>query len=173
MPWLPWLQTDNRTLEECTFNIERFKRARERATPTPDDFVLGIFDRETGKAVGGTGLHRMDLPAHHGEIGYYIRPDRRGSGLCTEAVAGLITWSFTAQSAGGWGLRRIDIYCSGRNVASQAVPRKLGLRQEVHQPCKRWTEGLGWDDNLGWGVLVEEWDRAAQALRPGKSHARG
>jgi ribosomal-protein-serine acetyltransferase len=171
LPWLPWLLTDNRTVAECTYSIELFRRQRERESPTPDNFVLGIFDRHTGHAIGGTGLHRMDHPAHHGEIGYYIRPDRRNSGLCTEAVAGLITWAFTAKSQGGWGLRRLDIFCSGRNFASQAVPRKLGLRQEIHQKAKRWTGDLGWDDNLGWGVLAHEWDLANHRLNPAPNPA--
>jgi RimJ/RimL family protein N-acetyltransferase len=165
LPWLPWLRTDNRTIEECIYSIERFRRARERDSPPPDDFVIGIFDRATGKAVGGTGFHRMDLPSHHAEIGYYIRPDRRREGLCTEAVRGLISWGFTPQSAGGWGLRRIDIYCSGSNIASQSVPRKLNLRQEVHQLQKRWTPDYGWDDHLGWGCLAHEWDLAAHSLK--------
>lgn len=169
LPWLPWVKVDNRTVAECTFNIERFRRDRERKEPVCNDFVLGIFDRHSGAAVGGTGLHRMELASYHAEIGYYIRPDRRGQGLCTEAIAGLITWAFTAQSAGGWGLRRLDIYCGGRNLASSGVPRKLGLRQEVHQVNKRWVEGHGWDDNLGWGVLVEEWDLATRSLKRGRT----
>ncbi len=165
LPWLDWARTDNRNVAECTFNIERFRRERERVNPPCDTYAIGIFDRVTGKAVGGTSLHRMDLASHHSEVGYYIRADRRKQGLCTEAVAGLISWAFTPQRAGGWGLRRIDIFCAGQNKASQAVPRKLGLRQEVQQTGKRWVEGFGWDDTLGWGVLADEWDIGAGSLR--------
>jgi RimJ/RimL family protein N-acetyltransferase len=163
LPWLPWVKSDNRNLAECVFNIERFRRTRET---TADDFVLGLFDRETGHAVGGTGLHRMHAPSHHGEIGYFMFPDKRRQGLCTEAVAGLISWAFIHQNAGGWGLRRLDIFCAAGNIASQRVPRKLGLRQEVNKSADRWVDGIGWDGTLGWGVLSEEWDTAAQKLRP-------
>jgi RimJ/RimL family protein N-acetyltransferase len=164
LPWLPWVTTDNRTPVECIFSIERFRRKREQVEPPCDDFVLGIFDRSTNEALGGTGLHRIDAANHQAEIGYWIRPDRRRQGLCTEAVAGLITWAFTPQADGGWGLRRIEIFCAGSNRASQAVPKKLGLRQEVHQIGRRWVNG--WDDTLGWAVLADEWDVMRCRIKP-------
>ena len=157
IPWLlPWVRVDNHTVAECIYNIERFRRGREQTEPVPTDFAMGIFDGASGEAVGGTGFHRLDPSTHQAEIGYWIRADRRGQGLCTEAVAGLISWGFAAQAEGGWGFRRIEIACAGANVASRAIPRKLGLRLEVHQVGHRWVEGIGWDDTLGWAVLAEE-----------------
>lgn len=156
LPWLPWVTNHNRTLVECVFCIEQFARKRERIEPPCDDFVIGVFERATGEALGGTGLHRIDAASHQAEIGYWIRSDRRAQGLCTEAVAGLLSWAFSPQTAGGWGLRRIEIFCAGSNAASQAVPRKLGLRKEVHQRSRRWVRG--WDDTLGWGIVSDEWD---------------
>ena len=85
--------------------------------------------------------------------------------VCTEAVAHLISWAFEHPSAGGWGLRRIEIYCAAANAASQRVPRKLGMRQEVTRRKARFVPGVGWDDTLGWGVLREEWDSAAHRVR--------
>jgi ribosomal-protein-serine acetyltransferase len=164
-PWLPWVRTDNGTVPECIFHIERFRRAREQVEPPPTNFMMGIFDRASGEALGGTGLGSVDPSLREAEIGYWIRADRRSKGFCTEAVAGLISSAFKAQAGGGWGLRRIKILCAGANVKSQAVPRKLGLRQEVHQVKGRWVEGIGWDDTLGWGVLAEEWEPDAQATR--------
>lgn len=158
LPWLPWVLTHNRTIAECVTSIE--ERTAKRAVPDPlaDDFVIGIFDGQTGGVLGGTGLHRINLAAYEAEIGYWIRPDRRREGLCAEAVAGLITWAFQAPSAGGWGLRRIHIRCAGSNVSSQHIPSKLGLRMEGRLRHTRWTESFGWDDTLIWGVLAEEWD---------------
>jgi len=166
LPWLPWVKTDNRSPVECIFNIERFRRARERTAPTPDDFVIGIFDRATGGVAGGTGFHRIKLATAEAEIGYWIRPDLRGRGLCTEAVRGMISWGFAAPPA-GWGFRRITIYCAGGNAASQGVPRKLGLRQEIHCKGDRWIDERGFDDTLGWGVLGSEWDRARHVIKGG------
>jgi RimJ/RimL family protein N-acetyltransferase len=164
LPHLPWTAVDNLNVAQCTYKIEQWRRDRERSSPPVDEFVLGIFDRSTGDVVGGTGLHRIRLAIHQAEIGYWVRPDRRSTGLCTEAVRALIGWAFSAQDQGGWGLRRIEILCAGSNGASQAVPRKLGLREEVRLRAHRWLPGIGWDDTLGWGVLASEWaDRSPQS----------
>lgn len=156
LPWLPWTLVDNRTLVECIYQIE--KNRREREAPATDNVVLGIFDRKTGEAIGGTGFHRMSHPWHTAEIGYWVRADRRGQGLCTEAVRAVISWGLRAQAEGGWGFRRLTIFCAALNLASQRVPEKLGLRRELHAHGERWIDGIGWSDSLGWGILAGEWD---------------
>ena len=159
-PWLEWAVTDNRTLPECIYSIEHFRRRRERTDPPPETFMIGIFDRATGDVIGGTSFHRIAHAQHQAEVGYWIRADRQRQGLCTEAVRALITWGFTPQDRGsprGWGFRRIEIYCAASNEASRGVPRKLGLREEIHRHQSRWLPGRGWGDELGWGVLAEEW----------------
>jgi ribosomal-protein-serine acetyltransferase len=165
LPWLPWTADDNRTLPEVYFNIERFRRDRERAAPPANDFVIGVFDRVSGEVVGGTGIHRIVPAWHEGEIGYWIRADRRGTGLCTEATAATISWAFTPADAWGWGLRRIHIKCAAANAASRRVPEKLGLRLESHIREERWIAGHGWADFLGFGVLAHEWDAEAGRVR--------
>jgi RimJ/RimL family protein N-acetyltransferase len=173
LPWLGFVLTDNRNLVECTYRIEHMRRSREATDATPTDFTVGIFDRQTGAVVGGTGLHRISCAHHSGEIGYWVRPDMRKQGLCTEATAGMISWGLTPQDMGGWGLRRLEIRCGGGNLASQRVPRKLGLREEARFVQERWVDGAGdipsgWHDTLVWGVLADEWDCARQRL-----HTRG
>jgi RimJ/RimL family protein N-acetyltransferase len=153
IPWLlPWVREDNRDLAQCIFHIERFRRAR--AEPDADDFVLGIFDRQSGDVVGGTGFHRIDCAHRRGEIGYWIRADRHGQGLCTEAVRALIGWGF-----GPWGFHKIVIHCAAGNIGSRRVPEKLGVRLEAQLRRDRWIEGRGWEDTLIFGVLADEWAR--------------
>ena len=162
LPWLPWAATDNRTVAECHYTVERFRREREG--PAAVTFGLGIFDARDGSVTGGTSFHRVRPEMAEAEIGYWIRADRRGRGLCTEAVAALISWGFTPQGE-GWGFRRITMYCAEPNAASRGVARKLGLRQELHARGDRWVEGLGFCGSLGWGVLAEEWDTKAHRLK--------
>jgi RimJ/RimL family protein N-acetyltransferase len=165
LPWLPWVATDNRNEAECVFHIERFRRSREAFPPT--ELAMGIFDANTGEVVGGTGFHRLDTEIGQGEIGYWIRGDRAGRGLCTEAVAELITSGFTPQGRGGWGFRRITILCAEPNIASRRVPEKLGLRLELASQGDRWIDGLGFVGTLAWGALREDWDfEAKRALAP-------
>src|SRR5688500_17307251 len=116
VPWLPWAREDSRTVSQCIYNIERVRRAREKSDAT--DFVIGIFDRRGGAVLGGTGFHRVEPDVGQAEIGYWVRPDRHGQGICTEAVRGLIEWAFAPQSSGGWGFRRIEISCAATNLAS-------------------------------------------------------
>lgn len=163
LPWMVWVKTEHRELHETVYAIEKMRRAREE--PGATDFTLGIFDRSTGEVVGGTGLHRLHVPSHEGEIGYWVRGDRRCQGICTEATRGMISWGFAPQSQGGWGLRRIHIKCAERNLGSQAVPRKIGLREELRARQERFVAGLGWVDTLGWGVLVDEWDVPGMRLK--------
>lgn len=165
LPWLPWVRTDNRTVAEGIYSVERFRRDRARTSPPPDDFVIGIFDRATGEVLGGTGLHRIAPAAYEAEIGYWVHPGRRRQGICSEAVAALLSWAFLAKEQGGWGLRRIHIRCAGANTASRRVPAKLGLTQEATLRQERWIPGIGWDDTLVWGVLADEWDTENDRLR--------
>src|SRR5262249_46539895 len=95
----------------------------------------------------------------------WIRADRRGQGLCNEAVSHLLSWALTPANQGGWGIRRIEIHCAAKNAASVAVARRLALRQEMQLRHARWVPGIGWDDSLGWGALAEEWDTSRHQIR--------
>ncbi len=170
LPWLPWVRTDNRTVDECRASIEKFRVKAEPGAGGETgvgDYVIGIFDRRTGQALGGTGLHRIAAPSHEGEIGYCVRGDRRCEGICTEAVRAIITWAFTSQDEGGWGLRRLHIRCGARNLPSQKVPRKIGIREEARLVQERFIETLGWEDTLVFGVLRDEWDIRERRMRAG------
>jgi RimJ/RimL family protein N-acetyltransferase len=163
LPWLPWVNTEHHAVHESVYAIEKMKRQRE--APGTTDYTLAIIDRAGGGVVGGTGLHRIRPDAHEAEIGYWVRATLRGRGLCTEATAGLISWAFTPQHRGGWGLRRVHIRCAGANGASARVPEKLGLRPEARLVQERWVTGAGWQDTLVWGVLADEWDLERSAMR--------
>jgi len=164
--FVPWPLGDNRDLAEVFYNVERFRRTRE-ADELPTDYAIGIFDRETGDAIGGTGFHRIDFETSRAEVGYWIRPDRQRQGLATEATAEMLSWGFAPQAEGGWGFRRIVILCAEPNVGSRRVPEKLGLRREMHACRDRWLEGAGWVDTLGFGIGADEWDPVALRAKSG------
>ena len=165
MPWLPWAESGHRDPEETLERIEAWTRRRQ--APEPDDFFLGIFDRTDGSVVGGSGFHRIVPELGQAEIGYWVREERRGAGLCTEAVRALVTSGFR-----DWGFRRLVIECAGGNRASSRVAEKAGLPQEARFAKSRWVERHGWDDLLLFGVLREEWDLAAGAPRGDVPHRR-
>ena len=164
LPWLPWVRTDNHSVAECTYNIERFRRTREQSASTPVDFAIGLFDRRSGEPVGGSGFHRIDVETHQAEIGYWVRGDRHRSGLATEATAAMLTWGFAPASARGWGFRRIEIRCAASNVGSRRVPEKLGMRREMTLVQDRWIDGVGFDDTVGFALLADEWNGSTASL---------
>lgn len=156
LPWLPWVRIDNRSVAECIFNIERFRR--DALSWPCAEYVVGAFHGESGRLIGGIGFRPKSPALHIAEIGYWVRPDERGRGYCTEAVGHLISRMFTPQDSGGWELRRADVLMAAANEASQAVPRKLGMRLEFAAVQERWVEGVGYHDTRGYGILASEWD---------------
>ena len=161
LPWLPWAKAEHADLTATThFIAMQMMDLRNLAGLTK--VIMGIFDKATGRLLGGTGVHGIYRDTACAETGYWVRADATGKGYCTEATAGVLSWALGAPGKGGLGLRRIIIYCSAENAASRRIPEKLGLRQEVEQREDYFVPGYGCTDRLGWGVMAGEWaDRTA------------
>lgn len=152
LPWMPWAVNGPTTEAEALALIR--SGARQRGFAHPENFALGIFDRSTPRRVlGGTGFVRIEAEVAQAELGYWLRPEARGQGLCTEVVGRLVTAGFET-----WGFRRIVIGCDGANRPSLGVAERLGFRREAHEISARWLEGHGWCDHVGFAVLADEWD---------------
>jgi RimJ/RimL family protein N-acetyltransferase len=167
LPWIPWAADQHRTVDASLATIQRFDAAR--ADPTNLEFnatvgfVFGVFLRDSGALVGGTGFNRIDFPAHEAETGYWVHAEHQRRGIASAVLRAMLSWAFAPQDSGGWGFRRIRVFAAADNLASCAIPRKLGLREECRIVKHRWTDGLGWTDTLGWGVLADEWGRLEPA----------
>ncbi|MEL6739958.1 MAG: GNAT family protein [Planctomycetota bacterium] len=172
LPWLPWARTDHLN-EEASLRAILNWRAELRDTSKLAHIILGVFERETGELVGGSGFHDVRPETASCEVGYWTRPDRRGLGYAGEATAHLLSRCLLAQGdgqndgqdTGGMGFERVRIYCSSANAASKRIPEKLGLTPEVMQRRDYHVEGVGPTDRLGWGVLSEEWDAGAHRIK--------
>ncbi len=86
---------------------------------------LIILERSSGELVGSISLFRADWEARSSEVGYGVRPDRRGRGYASEAVAALARWAL----ADG-GMQRIQLCAVTANLASLRVAEKAGFRRE-------------------------------------------
>ncbi len=119
-PWMPWAHDEPRSLED---RIELLRGFRGRFD-LGEDFVYGIFGRDEGEAVGGSGLHTR---AGDGalEIGYWIRASSVGHGYGREATAALTRVAF-----GVCGVDRVEIRVDPDNAASLSIPRALGFSEE-------------------------------------------
>jgi len=101
--------------------------------------------------LGNISVWWVSKPNLVGEIGYWVRSDITGSGICTEAAANLVDLGFREL-----GMHRITLRIAVGNRASERVAEKLGftheglLRDEVRV-------GAGWLDHTVWGLLESEW----------------
>jgi len=169
LPWMKWAQTRMRTEEECQEYVA--DQLAAYADPANNDFAMGIFSREEGVVVGGTGLHRIRPEVGEAEIGYWIAASHRGTGLCTESTGALISAALRPRTEGGWGLRRIIISCAALNLGSVRVCEKLALRRESVRKQDRWFAGsssapAGFIDSHTYAVLASEWDGTRSQVYP-------
>jgi RimJ/RimL family protein N-acetyltransferase len=146
-PWMPW------ALDEPIGLPQRVAWLRERRArfDRGEDFDYAIFERDGQTVLGAIGLlTRAGLQAR--EIGYWIRAGHTGQGLAGEAAAALTRAAFEVDH-----VARVEIHCDPANVASAAVPRKLGYTLDATLR-KRHLEGDGtWSDTMVWSLLAEEY----------------
>jgi len=114
-PWMPWA-AERPSLEHTQAWIAR-----------PDnDFTYGMFSG--GEVAGGCGLHGRRGP-HVLEIGYWVAVHHVGKGYA-RAAAGALTEAALALPE----IDHVEIRCDEANLASAAVPRRLGYRLERVEP---------------------------------------
>lgn len=119
-PYLPWAD-ENYDLAAARHFIRFASEERERGS----GLHLGIFDARDGELLGMIGFMRMGDATLGFEIGYWMRSDRQGEGLMSEAARRMIRHGFERLGA-----RRVWLNCDVRNRASRRVAEKLGMRRE-------------------------------------------
>lgn len=115
-PWLPWVSSHATIEDTRAFTIRAAAHWKLR-----DDLTVGIFERGTGRFLGGAGLHRMNWNLRTFEIGYWIRASAQGRGYVRESVELLTRLAFNTLEA-----NRVEIRMDARNVRSRTVAESLG-----------------------------------------------
>jgi len=161
MPWMPW--SDKSHLEPAStaqYITEQIMSTRK--PETWNSVGLGVFLKDTGEFIGGSGVHDVRRDTASCETGYWIHTKYTGKGYATEACRRNIDWALSPQDNNGLGLRRVRIFCSANNPGSVRVIEKLGIRKEVEMPGDYWIDGHGCTTRLGWGVMADEWSQRDQ-----------
>jgi RimJ/RimL family protein N-acetyltransferase len=141
-PWMPWAHAEPEPFQNKEERILQFRGEFDLG----QDFKYGIFNPQETCILGGTGLHTR-LGQDQLEIGYWIHKDFAGQGLVTESTTALVKVAFELLH-----IHRLEIHCDPRNLASAAIPRKLGFTQEGTLRLK--TRFLDhWRDSMIWGLL--------------------
>ena len=151
-PWMPWARDEPLSAEDRAGLLAMFMREFDEGV----DFVMGIFLKETGEYMGGTGLHTR-LGEGILETGYWIAADRQRNGYVTEAVTAL-----TQIAIDFAGAERIEIHHLPRNLHSRAIPERCGYtyegRHETLMPGVEELEAtdiwVATSDNLREGLLA-------------------
>jgi RimJ/RimL family protein N-acetyltransferase len=145
-PWMPWVYNEPEPIEEKVQRLKLFRGNFDLG----QNYTYGIFNPEETKLIGGTGLHTR-LSGGELEIGYWIHKDFINQGLVTESTAALVKVAFEIVH-----VHRLEIHCDPGNLASAAIPRKLGFTHEGTLRAK--TAFLdGWSDSMIWGLLESEY----------------
>ena len=145
-PWMPWVYNEPEPIEEKVQRLKLFRGSFDLG----QNYTYGIFNPEETKLIGGTGLHTR-LSGGELEIGYWIHKDYINRGLVTESTAALVKVAFEIVH-----VHRLEIHCDPGNLASAAIPRKLGFTHEGTLRAK--TAFLdGWSDSKIWGLLESEY----------------
>jgi RimJ/RimL family protein N-acetyltransferase len=142
-------------------NWENFSEADGReflswvAERSPGEIGWFQFALETeGGFIGDCGLKIMESDQRLGQIGYTIARDFWNQGFATEAILGLLEYTFTSLP-----LHRVTASVDPCNAGSIRVLEKAGFRKEAHFRRSEWFKGQ-WADDAIYAILREEWGDA-------------
>ena len=150
---LPWVRAEPQSLEQKIDLLRQFRAKFDLA----QDFIYGIFDLNESAVIGGTGLHPRVGP-EAAEIGYWIRVERAGNGLATEAAAALTRVAFEIEK-----LTRVEIHCAPTNLASAAIPKKLGYTHEATLRGRAMDADGKLRDTMIWSLFAGDFPRTPAA----------
>jgi RimJ/RimL family protein N-acetyltransferase len=137
MPWAAAMPSAEAELAVLAIGVEAFEEDCE--------WQYLVRENCSGALVGGAGLRRR--PGLDSlEVGYWTRSDRTGRGYATAAACALTSAAFAHVCA----VDTVEIHTDAANLASAAIPPKLGFalaRTEPRPPETRGATGnfLVWE----------------------------
>lgn len=141
--WLPWAETHGFQDSVEFLDLKRLQMEAD------DGFEAAVI--LDGRIAGGIGFHRVDWVNRSSSIGYWLAADAQGRGLMTTAVAAFLDHAFFE-----WELHRVIIEVIVGNERSQAIPERLGFRQEAILRQAKLIHGRHEDTRL-YAMLAPEW----------------
>lgn len=152
-PWFPWAQ-------ELTGVEERELWVRQSYAKylLNEDMPLGLYLKEDGKLIGGSGLHYRGLHVPAFEIGYWVRTGYEGQGYISEAVQAVTRFAFNEAGA-----NRVFIRCDMDNLRSQAVAIRAGYQYEGRmRNYERKADSAELTDMLFYGMTRSDYEKRSE-----------
>jgi len=119
---------------------ERLRVAREKFDAREEEVRYYVFDRDD--LVGCVGVFLINVRIPYVELGYWTGAEHSRRGYATDAVNLL---RHTLQRAGA---RRVEVCCSGSNLASHQVALNAGFMKEALLRAHRINPGGDVDDTV-------------------------
>lgn len=118
-----------------------------------DRLVLAVERQAEPGLLGEVVLAATSVEHRQGEIGFVFHPHHHGHGYGTEASRAMLAMAFDHV-----GFHRVVGRADGRNEASVALMRRLGMRREALFVQNEFVKGE-WTDEVVYAILAEEWKR--------------
>jgi len=142
--WLGWVERVQ-DMDGARAFIERYVRRWEHNA----GLMVNIW---CGEALAGNAVYRViDTHNHLVEIGYALDEAFRGRGLATTVTRRLMDYAFDSL-----GMNRVEIHCAADNLASRAIPERLGFKHEGTAREAALVRGH-YVDVEQYGMLKREW----------------
>jgi len=127
---------------------------------SPFEEKVFIIEKKDGTKIGYIVQFNMLAPyTKMQEIGYFLVPNERGKGYCTEATQLLVDYLFLSKN-----VTRIQATTHTRNAASQKVLEKAGFKKEGTLRKSNLVRGE-WTDMFIFSILKEEWKEPKILMR--------
>src|SRR5690625_909628 len=113
--------------------------------------------RDGGPAIGSFSLLRLGAIAGGAEVGYWVHPSARGTGVATTAVTLLADHAFTPESEGGLGLQRLVVAHAAGNEGSRRVIERVGFQPAGVERAAGHLRGGVVTDHWWYDLLADDW----------------
>ena len=145
------------SVEEARSLIDSMNDAEPGAPGQWYQFALEC--RASGALVGDVALSVDAMDPTQGEIGFTLAPEHHGKGYATEAVKGLLDFSF-----GKLRLRRIVGVTDALNHAAASLLLRVGMRREAYFHENVFFKGA-WGSEFVFASLHREWAESCEEPR--------
>ncbi|MHA1907650.1 MAG: GNAT family N-acetyltransferase [Candidatus Thorarchaeota archaeon] len=140
---------------EFLFGRQRtIQEEKEQYSIRSPEFGTFVIEKKDGTKIGI--LHFFDSKfggyAKSKEVGYFLIPEERGNGFCSEAVSLVLDYLFLV-----YPLIRVQAICATNNTASRLVMERNGFQQEGILRQVAFFSGKYADLEV-FSILREEWN---------------
>mgnify|MGYP001820244459 CR=1 FL=1 len=120
-PWIPFMKDEPRSLDQTA----HWLRGIRASFDSDQHYRYAVFDSGEHSLLGENMLLKRVGPGGL-EIGYWTHVDCGRQGYATEASSAMVRVAFEVA-----GVERVEIHCAPGNLASSAIPARLGFRHEA------------------------------------------